>query len=245
MFPLRCLCDDCPNCNVDTNTKSKGQWKMCANCRHSIFFLGRLLLPPAVKAYEYWMHSISASFSFHCHQHKQWKLMNTACTVFLPHSAFIATYTNSEGLWILNAQHFLLNQPSLSLTQTVKTYEYCMHSISASSSFHYHQHCMHNLSLGSTLWMLTPLFGMAGQWCPCSVCVIMVTLLWCVCQRMSWRYSGRACTPFRSCFSGPFIIGVWKWPLFSGKDVMWVLDTVICTCFEKSVSLLKVSWYQF
>ena len=131
------------------------------------------------------------------------------------------------------------------LTQTVKAYEYCVHSISASSSLHCHQHCMHSLSSGSTPWMLMPLFGMTGMWCPCSVRVIMVTVLWCVCQSMSWRYSGCACTPFRSCFSGPFMIGVWKWPLFSGKDVMWVLDTVTSTCFEKSVSLLKVSWYQF
>ena len=178
---------------IATNTNSESLWILRAQHFHLI----QLSLPPTqtVKAYECCMHSISTSFSFHCHQHKQWKLMNAACTAFPPHSAFIATntnseslwilnaqhfhliqlslpatYTKSEGIWILNAQHFLLDQPSLPLTQTVKAYEYCMHSTSASSSLHYHQHCVHNLSLGSTPWMLVPLFGMAGQWCP-SLCM--------------------------------------------------------------------------
>ena len=78
--------------------------------------------------------------NFRCHQHKQWKLMNTVCTAFLPHSAFIATNTNCESLWILNAQHFHLIQPSLPPTQTVKAFEYCVHSISVSFSFYCHQH---------------------------------------------------------------------------------------------------------
>ena len=71
-------------------------------------------------------------------------------------------------------------------------------------------------------------------------------------QRLSLRYSGHACTPYRNCFSGHFMLSVWNWPLSSGKDVMWVFFFSFpsaCSCFHgvsdetggKPISLLKVS----